>query len=86
MGDTGKFLPDLAGKTEQQESPDIEKETALQEHFPYLNTKFGMSICMNDEAFYLKMLKVYIEDEMSDILQRIIRRRTGCSMKFMSME
>lgn len=65
-----KFLPDLAGKTEQQESPDIEKETALQEHFPYLNTKFGMSICMNDEAFYLKMLKVYIEDEMSDILQK----------------
>ena len=42
----------------------------MQEHFPYLNTKFGMSICMNDEAFYLKMLKVYIEDEMSDILQK----------------
>lgn len=47
-----------------------ENKKSLQERFPYLDTKQGMSVCMGDEAFYFKILKVYLKDEMVDTLQQ----------------
>ena len=47
-----------------------ENKKSLQERFPYLDTEQGMSVCMEDEDFYLKILKVYLKDEMVDTLQQ----------------
>ena len=55
---------------ESLETEELWDRESLQERFPYLDTKQGMSVCMGDEAFYFKILKVYLKDEMVDTLQQ----------------
>lgn len=55
---------------ENLETEELWDRESLQERFPYLDTKQGMSVCMEDEAFYFKILKVYLKDEMVDTLQQ----------------
>lgn len=55
---------------ENLETEELWDRESLQERFPYLDTKQGMSVCMEDEDFYLKILKVYLKDEMVDTLRQ----------------
>lgn len=55
---------------ENLETEELWDRESLQERFPYLDTEQGMSVCMGDEAFYFKILKVYLKDEMVDTLQQ----------------
>ena len=68
-----RFLADKQTEAVEKKNPDSgaeENKKSLQERFPYLDTKQGMSVCMGDEAFYFKILKVYLKDEMVDTLQQ----------------
>ena len=68
-----RFLADKQTEAVEKKNSDggaEENKKSLQERFPYLDTEQGMSICMEDEDFYLKILKVYLKDEMVDILQQ----------------
>lgn len=68
-----RFLADKQTEAVEKKNSDggaDENKKSLQERFPYLDTKQGMSVCMGDEAFYFKILKVYLKDEMVDTLQQ----------------
>lgn len=68
-----RFLADKQTEAVEKKNSDggaEENKKSLQERFPYLDTKQGMSVCMGDEAFYFKILKVYLKDEMVDTLQQ----------------
>lgn len=68
-----RFLVDKQTEAVEKKNSDggaDENKKSLQERFPYLDTKQGMSVCMGDEAFYFKILKVYLKDEMVDTLQQ----------------
>lgn len=68
-----RFLADKQTEAVEKKNPDggaEENKKSLQERFPYLDTKQGMSVCMEDEDFYLKILKVYLKDEMVDTLRQ----------------
>ena len=68
-----RFLADKQTEAVEKKNSDggaEENKKSLQERFPYLDTKQGMSVCMEDEDFYLKILKVYLKDEMVDTLQQ----------------
>ena len=68
-----RFLADKQTEAVEKKNPDSgaeENKKSLQERFPYLDTKQGMSVCMGDEAFYFKILKVYLKDEMVDTLRQ----------------
>lgn len=68
-----RFLADKQTDTVEKQNSDDgaeENKKSLQERFPYLDTEQGMSVCMEDEDFYLKILKVYLKDEMVDTLQQ----------------
>ncbi len=68
-----RFLADKQTEEVEKKNSDggaEENKKSLQERFPYLDTKQGMSVCMGDEAFYFKILKVYLKDEMVDTLQQ----------------
>lgn len=68
-----RFLADKQTDTVEKQNSDggaEENKKLLQERFPYLDTEQGMSVCMGDEAFYFKILKVYLKDEMVDTLQQ----------------
>ena len=68
-----RFLADKQTEAVEKKNPDSgaeENKKSLQERFPYLDTEQGMSVCMGDEAFYFKILKVYLKDEMVDTLQQ----------------
>lgn len=68
-----RFLADKQTEEVEKKNSDggaEENKKSLQERFPYLDTKQGMSVCMGDEAFYFKILKVYRKDEMVDTLQQ----------------
>lgn len=68
-----RFLADKQTDTVEKQNSDggaEENKKSLQERFPYLDTEQGMSVCMGDEAFYFKILKVYLKDEMVDTLQQ----------------
>lgn len=68
-----RFLADKQTEAVEKKNSDggaEENKKSLQERFPYLDTEQGMSVCMEDEDFYLKILKVYLKDEMVDTLQQ----------------
>lgn len=68
-----RFLADKQTEEVEKKNSDggaEENKKSLQERFPYLDTEQGMSVCMEDEDFYLKILKVYLKDEMVDTLQQ----------------
>ena len=68
-----RFLADKQTEAVEKKNPDggaEENKKSLQERFPYLDTEQGMSVCMEDKDFYLKILKVYLKDEMVDTLQQ----------------
>lgn len=68
-----RFLADKQTEAVEKKNPDggaEENKKSLQERFPYLDTEQGMSVCMEDEDFYLKILKVYLKDEMVDTLRQ----------------
>ena len=68
-----RFLADKQTEAVEKKNSDggaEENKKSLQERFPYLDTEQGMSVCMGDEAFYFKILKVYLKDEMVDTLQQ----------------
>lgn len=68
-----RFLADKQTEEVEKKNPDggaEENKKSLQERFPYLDTEQGMSVCMEDEDFYLKILKVYLKDEMVDTLRQ----------------
>ena len=68
-----RFLADKQTEAVEKKNSDggaEENKKSLQERFSYLDTKQGMSVCMEDEDFYLKILKVYLKDEMVDTLQQ----------------
>ena len=68
-----RFLADKQTEEVEKKNSDggaEENKKSLQERFPYLDTKQGMSVCMGDETFYFKILKVYLKDEMVDTLQQ----------------
>lgn len=68
-----RFLADKRTEAVEKKNSDggaEENKKSLQERFPYLDTEQGMSVCMEDEDFYLKILKVYLKDEMVDTLQQ----------------
>lgn len=68
-----RFLVDKQTEAVEKKNSDggaEENKKSLQERFPYLDTEQGMSVCMEDEDFYLKILKVYLKDEMVDTLQQ----------------
>lgn len=68
-----RFLVDKQTEAVEKKNSDggaDENKKSLQERFPYLDTKQGMSVCMEDEDFYLKILKVYLKDEMVDTLRQ----------------
>lgn len=68
-----RFLADKQTEAVEKKNSDggaDENKKSLQERFPYLDTKQGMSVCMGDEAFYFKILKVYLKDEMVDTLRQ----------------
>lgn len=54
--------------------------------FHTLTPSREMSVCMGDEAFYFKILKVYLKDEMVDTLQQDYEAGTGRSIRFMCMD
>ena len=41
----------------------VQTKPVLQKRFPFLNTELGMSFCMNDEDFYLEMLKTFVNSD-----------------------
>lgn len=61
--------PELLTKQEAEKESHIEKNElqqsglTLQERFPYLDTAYGLTICMDKEDFYLRMLRLYIDDQ-----------------------
>lgn len=68
-----KYLKELPpkkkGNTDTAEPPKSsqqnktkEKPKNLQERFPYLDTAHGLTVCMEKEDFYLRMIKLYIDD------------------------
>ena len=68
-----RFLADKQTEEVEKKNSDggaEENKKSLQERFPYLDTEQGMSVCMEDEDFYLKILKVYLKDEMVDTLRQ----------------
>lgn len=68
-----RFLADKQTEAVEKKNSDggaEENKKSLQERFPYLDTEQGMSVCMEDEDFYLKILKVYLKDEMVDTLRQ----------------
>ena len=68
-----RFLTDKQTEAAEKQNPDgraEENKKSMQARFPYLDTEQGMSVCMEDEDFYLKILKVYLKDEMVDTLQQ----------------
>lgn len=68
-----RFLADKQTEAVEKKNSDggaEENKKSLQERFPYLDTEQGMSVCMGDEAFYFKILKVYLKDEMVDTLKQ----------------
>ena len=68
-----RFLADKQTEAVEKKNSDggaEENKKLLQERFPYLDTEQGMSVCMEDEDFYFKILKVYLKDEMVDTLQQ----------------
>ena len=39
------------------------KKTGIAERFPFLDTKLGMSYCMDDEDFYVEMIETYLNSD-----------------------
>jgi len=61
--------PEQAETVEASEASEVQKLN-LKERFPYLDTDYGMSLCMDKEDFYIKMMEIYVEEEQVDVLKK----------------
>lgn len=55
--------------TMQETSATVQGKT-FEERFPTLNTKKGITYCMNDENFYLEIIETYIDEDKTDVLEK----------------
>lgn len=55
---------------EDANKADYSHEDTLEGRFPTLNIPMGMGYCMNDEAFFLEMIKVYVEGDKREVLEK----------------
>ena len=47
-----------------------QQQKTLAERFPTLNIELGMKYCMNDESFFLEMIKTYIGGDKKEVLEK----------------
>lgn len=50
------------------EMPTVSDKATLEDRFPFLNTKAGMTYCMNEEDFYLEIIESFIQEDKRKIL------------------
>ena len=68
-----KYLPKYLLETEEaaeEEAAEVTKNQTLEERFPALNVTMGMEYCMNDEAFFLEMVGVYVNGDKREMMAR----------------
>ena len=80
-----RYLPKSAIKNEEVlefmpeenavSSPDTEtaasgKKTGIAGRFPFLDTKLGMSYCMDDEEFYVEMIETYLNGDKRQLIAK----------------
>lgn len=68
-----QYLPDelieKKDSTDWKPAPEPAKPKALAERFPTLNITTGLRYCMNDESFLLDIIRTYIEEDKSALLE-----------------
>lgn len=73
-----KYLPkeliEMKENKENQENREqiaaAQQQKTLAERFPTLNIELGMKYCMNDESFFLEMIKTYIGGDKKEVLEK----------------
>ena len=59
-----KQLIEEYGKiSDKKENNEYSEAVSLADRFPALNTVLGLGYCLNDETFYLDMIKTYVESD-----------------------
>ena len=58
-----------AVETAKAETEAAEPKTP-EERFPSLNVQVGLGYCMNDEAFFLEMIRTYIQGDKRETLEK----------------
>ena len=58
---------DISSKEDHQ-NENKQTKTGIAERFPMLNTKEGMSYCMDDEEFYAEMIETYVNSDKRDLI------------------
>ena len=76
-----KYLPDrlicwkqMGEKTEETEESETLKQTLL-ERLSFLDTAQGLSYSMNNEGFYLEVLKTYLANRNDDLLEELYEKQ-----------
>lgn len=49
---------------------DVPKPKTLEERFPSLNIQVGMGYCMNEEAFFLQVIEMYLQEDKREVLAK----------------
>ncbi len=66
INDTYKGERVINNKSE--DGGDNSMNKSIEERFPMLDTKTGMGYCMEDEEFYIEMIRTYIESDKREVL------------------